>query len=95
MDPAWISIFISAVGVGLTYWSVSNTVNKGTVENAKQTGMILQSLDQLKTDMKDLKADNKAISIQISEISTRVTKLEQYTKNDNERLNKLEERIIK
>ena len=92
MNPELVSILISLMGVIATWLSVSITVNKGTEENSKQTGMILQSITGLKEDVRDVKADVKDTSAKIAIMENRITKLESFASNDNERIARLEER---
>ena len=72
MDPIFISLLISAMGFALNIY----TVNKGNIKNAEQTGRVLQSVDNLKDDVKDIKSSIKDSSRQIGDIDRRVSVLE-------------------
>ena len=101
MDPVILALLISATGVIVNIWAVNNAVNKGNVENAKQTGAILQSISDMRSDIDSFKADIKEQRLAFTNLSDRVTKLEGYATNDYEkiyhdlepRVKKLEEKI--
>jgi hypothetical protein len=72
MDPIFISLLISAMGFALNIY----TVNKGNIKNAEQTGRVLQSVDNLKDDVKDIKSSIESSRQQIGAIDNRLTALE-------------------
>ena len=72
MDPISVSLIISGVAVVLNLI----TVYIGTIKNAQQTGRVLQSVDTLKDDVKDIKGSIENSRQQICAIDNRLTALE-------------------
>ncbi|MFZ1236887.1 MAG: hypothetical protein WAR39_07825 [Prevotella sp.] len=72
IDPVYASLLIAALGFGLNLY----TVSKGNAKNAEQTGRVLQSVDNLKDDVRDIKSSIKDSSRQIGDIDRRVSVLE-------------------
>ena len=72
IDPVYASLVIAALGFGLNLY----TVSKGNAKNAEQTGRVLQSVDNLKDDVRDIKSSIKDSSRQIGDIDRRVSVLE-------------------
>jgi uncharacterized protein YlxW (UPF0749 family) len=90
MNPELMSLLITAIGTGITIVSVIITVNKGTAENAQQTGMILQEMKDMREDLRDIKADARDTASRLSQIDNRLSKVEQYVANDDKRISNLE-----
>lgn len=104
IDPAVASLLITAAGFILTFFSVTHAVNKGSQETSVQTGKILQSIDDLRTNVSELKrslADNvKDIRAQLEatiekrrELEKRVQALEQYAHEDYKKIEEFNKRI--
>mgnify|MGYP000930751830 CR=1 FL=1 len=91
-NPVTTSVMISVAGAVLTIIGVMITVNRGTEENARQTGIIIQSIKGLENNINDLKTDMKDNSARLGTIENRLTKLETYVNNDDIRLKALEEK---
>jgi septal ring factor EnvC (AmiA/AmiB activator) len=91
-DPVTTQVLISIVTIVLTVISVVIVVNKGTAENARQTGMILQSIKSIQENISELKIDMKDNATRLSSIESRLTKVETYVSNDDQRIKTLEER---
>lgn len=72
VDPVIISLLISAMGFALNLYAV----NKGNTKNAEQTGRVLQSVDNLKDDVRDIKSSIENSRQQIGAIDNRLTVLE-------------------
>lgn len=104
IDPAIASLLVTAAGFILTFFSVTQAVNKGSQETSVQTGKILQSIDDLRTNVSELKrslADNvKDIRAQLEatiekrrELEKRVQTLEQYAHDDYKKFDELDKRL--
>lgn len=91
-DPVTTQVLISIVTIVLTVISVVIVVNKGTAENARQTGMILQSIKSIQENISELKVDMKDNATRLTGIESRLTKVETYVSNDDQRIKTLEER---
>ena len=91
-DPVTTQVLISIVTIVLTVISVVIVVNKGTAENARQTGMILQSIKSIQENISELKIDMKDNATRLTSIESRLTKVETYVSNDDQRIKTLEER---
>lgn len=104
IDPAVASLLVTAAGFVLTFFSVTQAVNKGSQETSVQTGKILQSIDDLRTNVSELKrslADNvKDLRSQLEatiekrrELEKRVQTLEQYAHDDYKKFDELDKRL--
>ncbi|OOM17231.1 hypothetical protein CLSAB_19510 [Clostridium saccharobutylicum] len=58
-----------------------------------QLEYISKGIDDIKSDMKDMKIDAKATDKALGELSIRVTRVEESEKSAHKRLNELEQRV--
>lgn len=88
-----LTLLTSVAGVCINKWAVSSTVNKVNLENAKQTGTILQSISDMRSDIDSFKVDIKEQRLVYNGLNVRMGKLEGKADNLELRVNTLEKRI--
>lgn len=93
MDTAVVSLLISAAGFLLTFWGTQNTVNRGAQDNARETGKILQSIENLKETVGELKGEIAANAKKYAELEHRVSQLERFADSDYKKMTSLNERL--
>ncbi len=79
---AIISLVIGGIGVIVNVLAINNAVNKGNIENAKQTGEMLESIRGLRRDIDAFKLQMNSQQINITGLDIRLTKAEEHLTND-------------
>lgn len=93
MDTILISLIIAGIGLALNVWAVNHSVNQGNVENAQRMGTIIQSLDDIRKELVELKISMDKQGITLTDHEKRIIKLEAYAKHDNDILAKIEPKV--
>ena len=83
-EPMVSSFVFGIITIIINIITINNAVNRGNVENAKQTGEMLESIRGLRRDIDSFKMTVQNQQTTITTLDVRVTKAEEHIKNDYE-----------
>ena len=83
-EPIVSSFVFGIITIIINIITINNAVNRGNVENAKQTGEMLESIRGLRRDIDSFKMTVQNQQTTITALDMRITKAEEHIKNDYE-----------
>ena len=96
INPVYISLLISLVGLVATIWSVNSTIHKGNKDQAKELaeelGKMNANITYVKEGITDLKATTKDVSNRVMSLENRLAQTETSVTFLSDRIRQIEER---
>ncbi len=96
INPVYISLLISLVGLVATIWSVNSTIHKGNKDQAKELaeelGKMNANITYVKEGITDLKATTRDVSNRVMSLENRLAQTETSVTFISDRLRQIEER---
>ena len=96
INPVYISLLISLVGLVATIWSVNSTIHKGNKDQAKELaeelGKMNANITYVKEGITDLKATTKDVSNRVASLENRLAQTETSVTFLSDRIRQIEER---
>ena len=96
INPVYISLLISLVGLVATIWSVNSTIHKGNKDQAKELAEELGKMNANRTYVKegitDLKATTRDVSNRVMSLENRLAQTETSVTFLSDRIRQIEER---
>lgn len=81
-----ISIAIALFALMFTALSFRRTANRDTSETASERATMSADIKYIRTSIDDIKVDNRVIKQDVSELQTKVAKVEQSVESAHQRL---------
>ena len=95
MDISGLSAFISALGIlsgiFIGWWTRSRTVKQDVQEDARAGALLRADLEYIRRGVEDIKIVQQAQNLRYNELSERVTRVEESSKQAHKRIDRLEE----
>nr|DAN33456.1 MAG TPA: SECRETED 45 KDA PROTEIN CYCLE, PEPTIDOGLYCAN, CHAP, CELL [Caudoviricetes sp.] len=96
INPVYISLLISLVGIVATIWSVNSTIHKGNKDQAKELaeelGKMNANITYVKEGITDLKATTRDVSNRVMSLENRLAQTETSVTFLSDRIRQIEER---
>lgn len=96
INPVYISLLISLVGLVVTIWSVNATIHKGNKDQARELaeelGKMNANIAYVKEGITDLKATTRDVSNRVMSLENRLAQTETSVTFLTERIKRVEER---
>lgn len=96
INPVYISLLISLVGLVATIWSVNSTIHKGNKDQAKELaeelGKMNANIAYVKEGITDLKATTRDVSNRVMSLENRLAQTETSVVFLSDRIKQIEER---
>ena len=96
INPVYISLLISLVGLVATIWRVNSTINKGNKDQAKELaeelGKMNANIAYVKEGITDLKATTKDVSNRVMSLENRLAQTETSVVFLSDRIKQIEGR---
>lgn len=96
INPVYISLLISLVGLVATIWSVNSTIHKGNKDQAKELaeelGKMNANIAYVKEGITDLKATTRDVSNRVMSLENRLAQTETSVTFLSDRIRQIEER---
>lgn len=96
INPVYISLLISLLGLVATIWSVNSTIHKGNKDQAKELaeelGKMNANITYVKEGITDLKATTRDVSNRVMSLENRLTQTETSVVFLSDRIKQIEER---
>lgn len=96
INPVYISLLISLVGLVATIWSVNSTIHKGNRDQAKELaeelGKMNANIAYVKEGITDLKATTRDVSNRVASLENRLAQTETSVTFLSDRIRQIEER---
>ena len=96
INPVYISLLISLVGLVVTIWSVNATIDKGNKDQAKELaeelGKMNANIAYVKEGITDLKATTRDVSNRVMSLENRLAQTETSVTFLSDRIRQIEER---
>ena len=96
INPVYISLLISLVGLVATIWSVNSTIHKGNKDQAKELaeelGKMNANITYVKEGITDLKSTTKDVSNRVMSLENRLAQTETSVTFLSDRIRQIEER---
>lgn len=96
INPVYISLLISLLGLVATIWSVNSTIHKGNKDQAKELaeelGKMNANIAYVKEGITDLKATTRDVSNRVMSLENRLAQTETSVVFLSDRIKQIEER---
>lgn len=96
INPVYISLLISLLGLVVTIWSVNSTIHKGNKDQAKELaeelGKMNANITYVKEGITDLKATTRDVSNRVMSLENRLAQTETSVIFLSDRIKQIEER---
>lgn len=96
INPVYISLLISLLGLVATIWSVNSTIHKGNKDQAKELaeelGKMNANIAYVKEGITDLKATTRDVSNRVMSLENRLAQTETSVTFLSDRIRQIEER---
>ena len=92
INPVYISLLISLVGLVATIWSVNASIHKGSKDQAAELGKMNANITFVKEGITDLKATTRDVSNRVMSLENRLAQTETSVTFLTERIKQVEER---
>ena len=88
-----IGLICTIVGAIIAYATLRHNFEKDTDQNGRETGAVLTELGYIKGGIDDLKAENREQRKTNTELLTRITSVEESTKQAHRRIDSIESKV--
>ena len=96
INPVYLSLLISLLGLVVTIWSVNSTIHKGNKDQAKELaeelGKMNANIAYVKEGITDLKATTRDVSNRVMSLENRLAQTETSVIFLSDRIKQIEER---
>ena len=96
INPVYLSLLVSLIGLVVTIWSVNATIHKGNKDQAKELaeelGKMNANIAYVKEGITDLKATNRDVSNRVMSLENRLAQTETSVIFLSDRIKQIEER---
>lgn len=96
INPVYLSLLISLLGLVVTIWSVNSTIHKGNKDQAKELaeelGKMNANIAYVKEGITDLKATTRDVSNRVMSLENRLAQTETSVVFLSDRIKQIEER---
>ena len=96
INPVYLSLLVSLIGLVVTIWSVNYTIHKGNKAQAKelaeQLGKMNANIAYVKEGITDLKATTRDVSNRVMSLENRLAQTETSVIFLSDRIKQIEER---
>lgn len=96
INPVYLSLLVSLIGLVVTIWSVNSTIHKGNKDQAKELaeelGKMNANITFVKEGITDLKATTRDVSNRVISLENRLSQTETSVTFLSDRIRKIEER---
>ncbi|BET21316.1 hypothetical protein [Solobacterium moorei] len=92
INPVYISLLISLVGLVATIWSVNASIHKGSKDQAAELGKMNANIAFVKEGITDLKATTRDVSNRVMSLENRLAQTETSVTFLSDRIRQIEER---
>lgn len=89
MNELNIGLLCSVIGAALGIWSYSRNVKKDTKDESRDFTRVEAKLDYVSKGVDDIRLDIKATDRRVSEVSERLTRVEESTKSAHHRIDEI------
>lgn len=90
-----IGLICTVVGVVISYFAFTRNRDNDVKKDASENAVISTKLDTIASDVKSIRIDMKTEQLARMELSERVTRVEESSKQAHKRIDKLEEENYK
>ena len=96
INPVYLSLLVSLIGLVVTIWSVNATIHKGNKDQAKELaeelGKMNANIAYVKEGITDLKATTRDVSNRVMSLENRLAQTETSVTFLSDRIRQIEER---
>lgn len=96
INPVYLSLLVSLIGLVVTIWSVNATIHKGNKDQAKELaeelGKMNANIAYVKEGITDLKATTRDVSNRVASLENRLAQTETSVTFLSDRIRQIEER---
>ena len=96
INPVYLSLLVSLIGLVVTIWSVNATIHKGNKDQAKELaeelGKMNANIAYVKEGITDLKATTRDVSNRVMSLENRLAQTETSVIFLSDRIKQIEER---
>lgn len=96
INPVYLSLLVSLIGLVVTIWSVNATIHKGNKDQAKELaeelGKMNANIAYVKEGITDLKATTRDVSNRVVSLENRLAQTETSVVFLSDRIKQIEER---
>ena len=96
INPVYLSLLVSLIGLVVTIWSVNSTIHKGNKDQAKELaeelGKMNANIAYIKEGITDLKATTRDVSNRVASLENRLAQTETSVIFLSDRIKQIEER---
>lgn len=96
INPVYLSLLVSLIGLVVTIWSVNSTIHKGNKDQAKELaeelGKMNANIAYVKEGITDLKATTRDVSNRVMSLENRLAQTETSVTFLSDRIRQIEER---
>ena len=92
INPVYLSLLVSLIGLVVTIWSVNATIHKGNKDQAAELGKMNANITFVKEGITDLKVTTRDVSNRVMSLENRLAQTETSVTFLTERIKQVEER---
>ena len=92
INPVYLSLLVSLIGLVVTIWSVNSTIHKGSKDQAAELGKMNANIAFVKEGITDLKATTRDVSNRVMSLENRLAQTETSVTFLSDRIRQIEER---